>query len=82
MPRRLPAGTHAPLIAHEPGAYSLREYTTNATAGRGSGAFLIGLACFVGGLVIEFSVSQRLGWTMIGVDALIADVSRLLARRL
>jgi hypothetical protein len=47
-----------------------------------AGAFLIGFACFIGGLVIEFSVSQRLGWTMIGVGALIAGVSRLVARRL
>jgi ABC-type Mn2+/Zn2+ transport system permease subunit len=44
-------------------------------------SFLIGFACFVGGIAIEFSESMALGTSLIGVGALAMSVSSFVARR-
>jgi hypothetical protein len=46
-----------------------------------AGAFIVGLLCFITGLAVEFSLSESVGGILIGVGALLAGGSRLVARR-
>jgi hypothetical protein len=44
-----------------------------------AGAFIVGVACFFVGIVIEFSSSENIGSTMVGIGALLMVGSRLVA---
>ena len=46
-----------------------------------AGAFIVGFACFIAGLAVEWTISEAGGGVLIGVGGLLTVGSRVLARR-